>query len=128
MAHPERRLIHSDSGNCGSIRELRRDAFAALKSHEIFLRIDCMVASDGKRYNGLVSLRVTQGRLQMLIFGLVDLSSSDSEDWVLRRLFARLTSSSRSSPSESAVTSLSQVPVGLTPGAWSHLYPSRTLT
>ena len=87
-----------------------------------------MVASDGKRYNGLVSLRVTQGRLQMLIFGLVDLLSSDSEDWVLRRLVARLTSSSCSSPSESAVTSLSRVPVGLTPGAWSHLYPSRTLT
>ena len=106
MACPERRLIHSDSGNCGSIGELRSDAFATLKSHEIFLRIDCVAASDSERYDGLVSLCVTQGRLQMLIFGLKDSSSSDSEDWVLRRLVTQLTSSSCSSPSESAVTSL----------------------
>ena len=57
MACPERRLTHSDSGNCGSIGELRRDAFAALKSREIFSSIDCVAASDGKRDDGLVSLR-----------------------------------------------------------------------
>ena len=128
MAHPERRLTHSDSGNCGSIGELRRDAFAALKSHKIFSRIDCVAASDGERDDGLVSLRVTQGRLQMLILGLEDSVSSDSEDWVLHHLVTRLTSSSRSSSLESAVTSLSWAPVGLTPGVQSRSYPSRTLT
>ena len=80
MAHPDRRLTHSDSGNCGSIGELRSDAFAALKSCETFSRIDCVAASDGERYDGFMSLHVTQGRLRMLIFGLVDLLSSDSED------------------------------------------------
>ena len=87
-----------------------------------------MAASDGERYDGLVSLCVTQGRLQMLIFGLKDSSLSDSEDWVLHCLVTQLTSSLRSSPSESAVTSLSWAPVGLTPGVQSHSYPSRTLT
>ena len=128
MAHPERRLIHSDSGNCGSIGELRSDAFAALKSREIFSRIDCVAASDGERYDGLVLLHVTQGRLQMLIFGLEDLLSSDSEDWALRCLVTQLMSSLCSSSLESAVTSLSQAPVWLTPGAQSRSYLSRTLT
>lgn len=82
-------MVHSESGNCGRCGVRRSDAFAHLKSSEIFSRIDLVLSRDGdKGVKAPSASNATHGSSATLIFLFSDLPPPSLllEDEARRRL------------------------------------------
>ena len=96
-AHPARRLVHSESGNCGQLKELTSDDLANLTSQEKFSRADWVCRRDDDRALASTASRATQGRMLTSIFLFAGWVSSSSSRGDLDRLDVLSTSSCCSS-------------------------------
>ena len=100
IALPDKRLVHSESGNCGRHGKLRRDDLESLMLREKFSKASCVCLRIGESTGGSTESLMTHANVEGLALRFAGSSASEEAD--LACLFCRAVVLSSESKAASA--------------------------